>query len=92
MNPNFPLYIVSKGRADSRLTSKHLELMGVPYHIVVEEQEYDVYASVIDPKKILILDSTYQDEFETCDDLGNTKSKGTSLGITQFRMVTSGIG
>ena len=76
MNPKYPLYIVSKGRADSRLTSKALERMGVPYSIVIEEQEYDDYAKVIDKKKILILDKSYQDNYDTCDDLGDTKSKG----------------
>ena len=76
MNPKYPLYIVSKGRADSRLTSKALEKMNVPYSIVIEEQEYDDYAKVIDEKKILVLDKKYQDEYDTCDDLGNTKSKG----------------
>ena len=29
--------------------------MNVPYHIVIEPQEYDNYAAVIDPKKIYIL-------------------------------------
>ena len=53
MNPKYPIYIISKGRWDSRLTSKALERMGVPYKIVVEPQEYDNYASVIDKKKIL---------------------------------------
>lgn len=76
MNPKYPLYIVSKGRADSRLTSKALEKMNVPYSIVIEEQEYEEYAKVIDKKKILILDKKYQDEYDTCDDLGDTKSKG----------------
>ena len=74
--PQFPLYIPSKGRADSRLTAKALEEMGVFYTIVIEEQEYDYYAKVIDKEKILILDKKYQDEYDTCDDLGNTKSKG----------------
>ena len=55
MNPVYPLYIVSKGRWESRLTSKSLEEMGVPYYIVVEPQEYDNYAAVIDPKKILAM-------------------------------------
>jgi hypothetical protein len=55
MNPEHPIYIISKGRHDSRLTSKALEKMRVPYHIVIEPQEYDLYASVIDPKKILVL-------------------------------------
>lgn len=76
MNPKYPLYIVSKGRADSRLTSKALESMDVPYFIVVEEQEYSTYSAVIDKKKILVLDVAYLRDYETCDDLGDTKSKG----------------
>jgi len=76
MNPNFPVYIVSKGRADSRLTSRALEFMKVPYSIVVEKQEYDEYTAVIDPSKILILPQKYLDEYDTFDTLGNTKSKG----------------
>jgi hypothetical protein len=51
----YPIYIISKGRWESRLTSKTLERINVPYHIVVEPQEYDNYAAVIDPKKILTL-------------------------------------
>jgi len=54
-NPRYPIYIISKGRWDTRLTSKALERMGVPYHIVIEPQEYDQYAAVIDPSKILVL-------------------------------------
>ena len=76
MNPQFPIYIVSKGRSDSRLTARHLEAMGVPYRIVVEEQERDAYAAVIDPAKVLVLDPIYQRDYPTCDDLGDTKSKG----------------
>lgn len=55
MNPEYPVYIISKGRWESRLTSKALERMHVPYHIVIEPQEYDNYASVISPAKILVL-------------------------------------
>ena len=55
MNPRYPVYVISKGRADSRLTSRQLERMRVPYRIVVEPQEYDRYAAVIDPAKILTL-------------------------------------
>ena len=72
----FPIYIPSKSRADSRLTVKALESMGVSYHIIVEKEQYEDYAQVIDRKNILILDKKYQDEYDTCDDLGNTKSKG----------------
>lgn len=75
-SPLFPLYIVSKGRHDSRLTAKTLDAMGVPFRIVVEEQERDAYASVIDPARVLVLDPDYQRRYETCDDLGDTKGKG----------------
>ena len=55
MKPEFPIYIVSKGRWKSRLTSRVLDGMNVPYKIVIEPQEYENYASVINPEKILIL-------------------------------------
>lgn len=55
MNPEFPVYIVSKGRWKSRLTSRALDRMDVPYKIVIEPQEYDQYAAEIDPSKILVL-------------------------------------
>jgi hypothetical protein len=76
MNPNYPLYIVSKSRWESRLTSKALERMDVPYYIVVEAHQYNEYASVIDKNKILILPQEFLDNYDTCDELGNTKSKG----------------
>ena len=55
MKPKYPIYIISKGRADTRLTSKALEKMNVAYRIVIEPQEYNDYAAVIDPNKILVL-------------------------------------
>lgn len=55
MNPEYPVYIISKGRWESRLTSKALDKIKVPYRIVIEPQEYDSYASVIDSSKILVL-------------------------------------
>lgn len=55
MNPRFPVYIISKGRWESRMTSKALEQRNIPYQIVVEPQEYANYAAVIDPGKILTL-------------------------------------
>ena len=55
MNPKYPVYVISKGRWQSRLTSKALEKIQVPYRIVIEPQEYDNYAEVIDPAKILVL-------------------------------------
>lgn len=76
MNPESPIYIPSKGRWSIRRTSDALERMKVPYCIIVEEQEYTQYAAVVDKKKILVLDKSFQRDYETCDDLGDSKSKG----------------
>lgn len=74
--PQFPIYIPSKGRWESRLTVKALDSMGVPYYVIVEDQEYNNYAAVIDKKKIIVLDRAYQREYETFDDFGDTKIYG----------------
>jgi len=55
MNPNYPIYIPSKGRHQSRMTMKALDKLNVPYYVVIEEQEFDNYSKVIDKDKILIL-------------------------------------
>lgn len=55
MKPSYPIYIISKGRHESRKTSRALEKMRVDYKIVIEPQEFDLYASVISPSKILVL-------------------------------------
>ena len=49
-NPTYPVYIVSKNRADSRLTAKSFERMKMPYYIAVEPQDYDDYYAVTDKK------------------------------------------
>lgn len=61
MNPKYPIYIISKGRWESRLTSKALEKRNIPYRIVVEPSEYDLYASVIDRKKILVCPQNFSE-------------------------------
>jgi hypothetical protein len=76
MNPKYPIYIVSKGRWETRLTSKALERMNVPYRIIVEKNEFEQYSNVIDKSKILILPQKYLDEYDTCDDLGFIRGKG----------------
>lgn len=54
-NPRYPVYIISKGRWENPKTARALDEIGVKYKIVVEPQEYDHYAAVIDPKKIIKL-------------------------------------
>lgn len=55
MNPIYPIYVISKGRWESRLTVKALEERHIPYHVVIEPQEYEKYAAVIHPDKIYTL-------------------------------------
>lgn len=55
MTPRYPIYIISKGRWESRLTVKALDKIGIPYHIVIEPQEYPQYSKVIAPQRILTL-------------------------------------
>lgn len=53
--PKYPIYVISIDRWERRQTVKTLEKMNCPYRIVVEPSQYEQYASVIDPKKILTL-------------------------------------
>lgn len=71
-----PIYIVSKGRWNRCLTATALDLMGVPYKVIVEESQYKKYKTSIDSKNLLILPDSYLKTYDTCDDLGFEKSKG----------------
>lgn len=51
----YPIYIISKGRWEKRLTMSALDKLGIAYRAVVEPQEQEQYAAVIDPAKILVL-------------------------------------
>lgn len=79
MNPRFPIYIPSKGRWESRLSAKCLSKLRIPFHIIIEEQEYENYRAVIDPSfgTILILDKSYQDNYDAFSNLGVRESKGS---------------
>jgi hypothetical protein len=39
MNPRWPIYIVSKGRAKTRLTMRSLDEINVPYFVVVDRSD-----------------------------------------------------
>jgi len=53
--PKYPIYVISKGRADSALTAKFLMADKVPFKIVVEPQEAEAYAEACGEKNLLIL-------------------------------------
>ena len=76
MNPRFPLYIPSKGRWESMLTSRALDRMGVDHRIVVEESQLAAYSAVAPRERLLVLDPEYQRRYDTFDSLGDAKSKG----------------
>lgn len=60
-NPRYPIYIISKGRADTRFTSRALDMMNVPYRIVIEESEFADYNKNIPAEKILTLPTDFRD-------------------------------
>lgn len=64
-NPEFPIYIVSKGRWERNPTRKCLEEMQVPYKMIIEEPQYDDYAKYTDKDKLLILPEKYKEEYDT---------------------------
>lgn len=53
--PRYPVYIPSKGRADCCYTAHCLDAGNVPFHLVVEPQEADVYAKEFGHERLLIL-------------------------------------
>jgi hypothetical protein len=77
-NPQFPLFIPSKGRHQYMITSRALDEIKVPHRLVIEEQEYSDYLKAVngDKKKLLVLDMSFKERYELCDDLGLSKSTG----------------
>jgi len=76
VNPRFPLYIPSKSRADKGLTAYALDVMKVPYHVVVEAEQFDDYAKFYPAETLLVLPPEYLRDYDTFDDPGDAKSKG----------------
>ena len=58
--PKYPIYVISKGRAESRLTSKTLDEINVPYKVVIEDSEHDAYAANISEDKLLVMPSDFR--------------------------------
>lgn len=53
--PRYPVYVISKGRANAALTARFLAADGVPFRIVVEPQEADAYRRRIGEENVLVL-------------------------------------
>lgn len=55
MNPKYPVYVISKGRWESRLTVKALAERNIAHRVVIEPQEHDQYAAVMPKENLLVL-------------------------------------
>lgn len=55
VNPKYPVFVPTKGRWESRLTIKALERIGVPYTAFIEAQEFDAYATVVNPANLHVM-------------------------------------
>jgi hypothetical protein len=63
LDPRYPIYIISKGRYERPYTARALDKINVPYHIVVEPKEVELYQETIAPEKIIPTD--FEDGFGT---------------------------
>jgi hypothetical protein len=55
MQPKYPIFIPSRGRATKCLTAKILQKEGIPFTIVVEPQDYESYEEVFGKDVLLVL-------------------------------------
>jgi hypothetical protein len=56
MQSRYPIYVISKGRPASCITSRSLDKLGLDHFVVVEPQEAGSYAKNISSKKIITTD------------------------------------
>ena len=64
----YPLYVISKGRANMCKTSQFLTLCEVKHYVAVEPQEYDAYMETVGKSPyttVIIMDMKFKDEYET---------------------------
>jgi len=60
----YPVYIVSKGRAQTCITADHLVKMEVPFRIIVEPQEVQKYSEVYGAESVVELDMSFIDKYD----------------------------
>jgi hypothetical protein len=71
MNPTWPVFIPSRGRAGFAPLMKELDRLGIPYRIIVEEFEHDAYARCYGDKRVLVLPQRYLEEYDSGDPEGD---------------------
>lgn len=55
MNPEFPIFVPTKGRYKTPYTINALESRHIPYTAVIEKQEYENYRDVVKTGQIIVL-------------------------------------
>lgn len=55
MNPEYPIFVPTKGRHKTPYTIKALEARHIPYIAVIEKQEYSEYRQVVKQGSLLVL-------------------------------------
>lgn len=55
----YPIYVISKGRWEKRLTINALEEMSIPYKVIVEPEEYNNYLKYVSAENILVLPENF---------------------------------
>ena len=75
----YPIYVISKGRAQKCYTSRFLTQMEVKHFVVCEPSEYQEYKQYVENQyaTLLQLDISYKDVYDTCDDMGPEFPKGS---------------
>ncbi len=74
----YPIYVVSKGRADICATSIFLSQMEVSHFVVVEPFEVDVYTNHLDPTyaTVISLNMIFKDKYDVFSDIGGENGTG----------------
>lgn len=79
IQPQFPIFIPTLGRYESRYTIKALTRMKIErWYAVVEPQEYDLYNAFVPKEHLLTLDLSYKERYRTLS--SRDKIKGTGSG------------
>ena len=90
-NPQYPIYIVSKGRWERNPTSRALYKMNVPFYMVVEEHEYDNYKTLVNESQLLILPQKYKDEYDVFwKDTDNRTGAGSARNFAWEHSISKG--
>jgi hypothetical protein len=77
MQLEFPVYIPSKSRAEIATTPRFLDSIGVPYRLVIEEQQFAEYNKFFPAEKLIILDPIYKKTFDPLMELADGQSTGS---------------